>query len=74
MFAIKCPYCGEDVIIEKLNCRIFRHGYRKKTMKQIGPHCKEVSVDRMLEKGLLHGCGRQFKIEEDGSVVKTTGL
>lgn len=74
MFEIKCPYCGETVIIEKLKCRIFRHGYRKTTMRQIGPHMLEKSVDRLLEKNSLYGCGRQFKIELDMSITKTTGL
>jgi hypothetical protein len=39
---VVCPYCQESVLIEKLNCCIFRHGVIKQTGKQMDPHlCKE---------------------------------
>ena len=35
---ITCPNCNEFIIVEKLNCGIFRHGILKETGKQIDPH------------------------------------
>lgn len=29
MDVINCPHCGGLIVIEKLNCKIFRHGYKK---------------------------------------------
>lgn len=30
---LECPHCGDYVLIEKLNCGIFRHGTIKKNWK-----------------------------------------
>ena len=35
---LKCPHCNDFIIIEKLNCGIFRHGVSKVTGQQIAPH------------------------------------
>ena len=32
---IVCPHCNDYIIIEKLNCGIFRHGIIKETGKQM---------------------------------------
>jgi hypothetical protein len=41
-----CPHCNGFIIIEKLNCGIFRHGTYKDDGKQIDPHlCKEECED-----------------------------
>ena len=62
MFEAKCPHCGDSVIIEKLNCRIFRHGVYKATNKQIGAHSKKIRCDKLFEEGKIWGCGKPFKI------------
>ena len=30
---LKCPHCNEYILIEKINCAIFRHGTLKKKFK-----------------------------------------
>jgi hypothetical protein len=59
---VKCPHCEDDIIIEKLNCRIFRHGIFKKNGKQIPPHSKKEICDLLVEKDLIYGCGKPFKV------------
>lgn len=72
---INCPYCNASIIIEKLNCRIFRHGYYTKNNKQIGPHLLEKTVDVLIKNKKIYPlCGKQFKINKDKSIIKTTGL
>jgi hypothetical protein len=60
--AIICPHCEEHVLIEKLNCCIFRHGIIKDTLKQMDPHCSKEECDRLFSCGLIYGCGKPFKI------------
>lgn len=45
MINIKCPHCGEPVLIEKVNCGIFRHGVYKKTGKQINSHLEKAKCE-----------------------------
>ena len=35
---IECPHCNQCILIEQLNCRIFRHGILKHNGTQINPH------------------------------------
>ena len=35
---VNCPHCNEFIIIEEINCKIFRHGVFKNTRIQIDPH------------------------------------
>ena len=57
-----CPHCKEFVLIEKLNCAIFRHGIFKSTGKQIKAHSSKELCDFYIEKNLIYGCGKPFKI------------
>jgi hypothetical protein len=67
---ITCPTCNEYIVIEKLNCGIFRHGILKETGKQMDPHlCKE-KCDELIEKGLIYGCGHPFQILNENGVWK----
>ena len=34
---VVCPHCKESILIEKLNCGIFRHGVSKATGQQMAP-------------------------------------
>lgn len=61
-FEVKCPHCNEYVIIEEINCAIFRHGILKKNMNQINPHLSKLECDKLKEKDLIYGCGKPFKI------------
>ena len=60
-FIINCPHCSDQILIEKINCGIFRHGSVKATGKRIGPHSKKAYCDKMFNKGLIYGCGKPFR-------------
>jgi|UniRef100_A0A6C0JNG7 hypothetical protein len=59
---IICPNCNEPIMIEKINCGIFRHGSYKDTGKQIGPHSSKEKCDSLKQRDLIYGCGKPFQI------------
>ena len=59
---VKCPHCNDAVLIEKLNCCIFRHGTLKSNGKQIDPHANKDICDFYVIKNLIYGCGKPFRI------------
>ncbi len=59
---IMCPHCQDFVIIEKVNCAIFRHGTLKKNGKQINPHCTKEVCEYYIKNNLIYGCGKPFRI------------
>ena len=59
---VTCPHCHEYIIIEQLNCGIFRHGVVKTTGKPIHPHASKQACNQYLKKGLIYGCGKPFQI------------
>lgn len=61
-FIIICPNCNEPVIIQRINCGIFRHGVIKQTNKPIPPHLSKVLCDELIKKNLIFGCGKPFQI------------
>jgi hypothetical protein len=74
-FIITCPHCGENIIIEEINCAIFRHAVIKNTLKQINPHSSKEICDNLLLHGLIYGCGKPFRLiknnnsEESGYIA-----
>jgi len=60
---INCPHCGELVLIQELNCRIFRHGILKETGDQMNPHSPKDVCDELFKNGKIYGCGKPFIIE-----------
>jgi len=59
---LQCPHCCDYVIIEKLNCAIFRHGIIKKNNQQIDPHSPKELCDYFSKNNLIYGCGKPFKV------------
>ena len=59
---ITCPHCNLSIIIEKMNCCIFRHGILKATGKQINPHADKNTCDELFSQQLIFGCGKPFQI------------
>jgi hypothetical protein len=57
-----CPHCQEYIIIEKINCGIFRHGVLKKDGKQLNPHLPKNACDYYFNSNMIYGCGKPFKI------------
>ena len=56
-----CPHCKEYIIIEQLNCGIFRHGVLKNG-RQMEPHAPKQMCDHYIENKLIYGCGKPFRI------------
>jgi hypothetical protein len=59
---IKCPHCDSDILINKINCKIFRHGVYKNTFKQINPHLDKDNCDNLIKNDLIYGCGKPFEL------------
>jgi hypothetical protein len=59
---LACPHCQEYVIIEKLNCGIFRHGIYKRNGKQIPPHSSKEICDNLIKTNTIYGCGKHQNI------------
>ena len=69
MLVIICPHCNGMVIIEQLNCAIFRHGVFKASGKQIPPHASKEECDNWVKNNDIYGCGKPFKVEEGKAVI-----
>lgn len=61
-FEIKCPHCNDYIIIEQINCGIFRHGIFKYNLLQINPHLTKLECDKLKKQDLIYGCGKPFKV------------
>ena len=46
---IECPHCNQPILIEKLNCRIFRHGTLISNGEQMNPHESKENCDSLVE-------------------------
>ena len=62
-FEVQCPHCNEFIIIEQINCAIFRHGIIKNNLQQINPHLSKPNCDFLVDNNLIYGCGKPFKIQ-----------
>jgi hypothetical protein len=71
MNIVKCPHCDEYIIIEKLNCKIFRHGVYIDSGKQINPHMNKQKCDKLFSDNKIYGCGKPFKIVIENDIYKT---
>jgi len=59
---IECPHCNDLVIIEELNCCIFRHGVFKNSGIQICPHASKEVCDNLVKNNSIYGCGKPFEL------------
>ena len=68
---IECPHCKDyiTVYLKEYNCKIFRHGIYKDTLKQIDPHLKKSECDRLFNEKLIYGCGKPFRIVGEGKEI-----
>jgi hypothetical protein len=67
---IKCPHCNDFISIIELNCKIFRHGTYKYNGEQIPPHSTKDYCDGLVERGLIYGCGKPFRIIIQDNFIK----
>lgn len=68
---VTCPHCNDQILIEQLNCKIFRHGTLKTNNIQINPHSSKEECDYYINNNLIYGCGKPFKIIENNDEFKT---
>ena len=61
-FEVKCPNCDEYIIIEQINCAIFRHGVLKNNLVQINPHLSKNECEELVKNNLIYGCGKPFRL------------
>lgn len=66
---VTCPHCNIPILIEKLNCRIFRHGVFKTTGKQIHPHAPKELCDLYIRNDMIYGCSKPFQVIGDNAVA-----
>jgi hypothetical protein len=59
---IQCPHCEQYILIEELNCGVFRCGIMKDTFQQIASHASKEECDYLKYNDLIYGCGRAFRI------------
>ena len=66
-----CPHCNEFVVIEQLNCCIFRHAIMRNTNTQIDPHASKIVCEELKKGNLIFGCGKPFRIIIEGEKLIT---
>jgi hypothetical protein len=66
-FIVKCPNCQVEIIIEEVNCRIFRHAVNKATGEQMNPHASKTECDEAVSKDTIYGCAAPFIIDLSGN-------
>jgi hypothetical protein len=59
---LSCPNCGVGIIIESVNCGIFRCGAFKNGLQQIDPHAEKETVERLIANDEIWGCGQPFQL------------
>ena len=62
---VSCPHCDTFVLIEQLNCKIFRHGVLKSNNTQMNPHASKAECDSLAQQNLIIGCGKPFRVVEN---------
>lgn len=59
---VVCPHCEKPVLIEKINCGIFRHAVLIATGEQVSPHLNEEGCETLIQNKLVYGCCKPFQI------------
>lgn len=70
MEVVICPHCKESIIIEEINCAIFRHAVLKINNQQINPHSSKDICDSLIEKKLIYGCGKPFQLIKNNNKLE----
>ena len=66
---IECPHCNTTILVEAMNCRIFRCGMYKSNGAQIDPHLDQINCERLYNDRLIYGCGKPFRVDMSGNSV-----
>jgi hypothetical protein len=68
---VVCPHCNQLIIIEKINCAIFRHGIFKESGNQIDPHASKDLCEYYIKTNIIYGCGKPFRIILSNNQLQT---
>ena len=70
-YIFSCPYCECYIQVHKnsVNCQIFRHGVYKSSGQQINPHSSKKICDELVEKNLVYGCCKPFRLILDNNGI-----
>lgn len=60
-----CPHCFIMIEVVELNCKIFRCGIYKESGEQINSHLPKNECDRLVNTGMIYGCGKPFQITNE---------
>ncbi len=69
MIIVECPNCKISIVVEELNCRIFRCGVLKSNNTQINPHLDKIGCDSLYNSGSIYGCGKPFYVDISGNAI-----
>jgi hypothetical protein len=61
-FIVTCPNCSFSIIIEKINCSIFRHAVFISNGEQVPPHLNKEECEILIKKKLIYGCCKPFRL------------
>ena len=50
------------IVIEQINCGIFRHAVWKETMEPVHPHATQEQLEEWLRTEKIFGCGKPFRL------------
>jgi hypothetical protein len=59
---VVCPHCSVLVLIEQLNCCIFRHAIFKNDFSQVNPHASLDECNKLINNNLVYGCCKPFRV------------
>jgi len=65
LYIFECPHCNSVITVLKNQtaCCIFRHGaYKENIERLMNPHASKEECDSLVEKELIYGCGKPFKM------------
>ena len=65
MSLFRCPHCDIIILVEELNCGIFRCGALKTNGEPIPPHLNREACEKLHEDGDIYGCGKPFQINKN---------
>ncbi len=67
----QCVHCQEFFVLAKkdFNCKILRHGVMKATGQPMDPHAPETECKRLVQEGLIYGCGKPMRVIVNGETI-----
>jgi hypothetical protein len=68
-----CPHCQEYFIVnqKQINCGIFRHAVFITNGHPINPHMPKQECENLLNKNLVYGCAKPFRVNLVGNKYVT---